>query len=109
MGKGSPGQVSQGRLGQVGQARAVVLNSVTKPIGPVACSLPMLGKFVPSKFSENTQNRSPQDSSSLRCTPRALSIMQVNLCSLAGVPIAHCWGNPSPRRKPQTTPHRTDS
>ena len=62
MGKGSPGQVSQGCLGQ---ARAGVPNSVTKPIGPVACSLPMLGKFVPSKFSENTQNRSPQDSSSL--------------------------------------------
>jgi hypothetical protein len=63
MGKVSPGQVRQGSLGQT---RADVLNSVTKPIGPVACSLPMLGKFVPSKFSENTQNRSPQDSSSLQ-------------------------------------------
>ena len=48
MGKVSPGQVRQGSLGQT---RADVLNSVTKPIGPVACSLPMLGKFVPSKFS----------------------------------------------------------
>ena len=89
MGKGSPGQVSQGRLGQVEQARAVVLISVTKPIGPVACSLPMLGKIVPSKFSENTQNRSPQDSGSLRCTPQALSIMQANLCSLASVHLTH--------------------
>ena len=106
MGKGSPGQLRQGSLGQ---ARAAVPNSVTKPIGPVACSLPMLGKIVLSKFSENTQNRSPQDSGALRCTPGALSIMQVNLCSLAGVPIAHYWGNPSPRRKPQTRPHRTDS
>jgi hypothetical protein len=106
MGKGSPGQLRQGSLGQ---ARAVVLNSVTKPIGPVACSLPMLGKIVPSKFSENTQNRSPQDSGTLRCTPGALSIMQVNLCSLAGVHLTHRWGNPSPRRKPQTRPHRTDS
>jgi hypothetical protein len=86
MGKGSPGQIRQGSLGQ---ARAVVLNSVTKPIGPVACSLPMLGEFVPSKFSENTQNRSPQDSGSLRCTPRALSIMQANLCSLASVHLTH--------------------
>jgi hypothetical protein len=106
MGKVSPGQVRQGSLGQT---RADVLNSVTKPIGPVACSLPVLGKFVPSKFSENTQNLSPQDSGSLRCTPRALSIMHVNLCSLASVPISHCWGNASSRRKPHTRPHRTDS
>jgi hypothetical protein len=106
MGKGSPGQLRQGSLGQ---ARAVVLNSVTKPIGPVACSLPMLGKFVPSKFSHPPKNLSPQDSGSLRCTPRALSIMQVNLFSLASVPISHCWGNPSSRRKPHTRPHRTDS
>jgi len=47
MGKGSPGQIRQGSLGQ---ARAVVLISVTKPIGPVACSLPMLGKMSRQSF-----------------------------------------------------------
>ena len=71
----------QSGTGQAGQARAVVHNSVTKPLGPVACSSPMLDKFVPSKFSENTQNRYPQVSGSLRCTPRALSIMLVHFFS----------------------------
>ncbi len=68
----------ESRTRQAGQARAVDHNSVTKPIGPVAHSLPMLGKFVPPKFSENTQNRYPRVSGSLLCTPRALPIIQIH-------------------------------